>query len=102
MSKLQTKKLEIGGTDYEVREMVGTERFRCVDIVEKEGNTGMAGFLLKRCVLEPEGFDFEKEPSRICETLVNEIIRLSSWNITAVPEAEKKSDPGTNTGSGTD
>ena len=102
MSDLRTKKLMVRGVKYEIREMRGTERFRCADIQEKEGNTGLAGFLLKRCVIKPKNFNFDIAPAQVCDKLVNEIIKLSDATVLAVEDAEKKPPEANSSESGTD
>ena len=103
MKHLRTKKLMVRGIEYEIREMKGTERFRCADIqASKEGYTGMAGFLLKRCVLQPGNFNSDDEPAQTCDKLVNEIIKLSDATVLAVEDAEKKSLEASSSESGSD
>lgn len=102
MSDLRTKELMIRGGKYEIREMRGTERFRCADIIAKEGYTGLAGYLLKRCVTKPTNFNIDTEPAQACAKLVNEIIILSDATVLAVENAEKKSPDASSSESGSD
>lgn len=102
MTDLLTNVVTVRGGTYRVREMKGTERYHCADLQEKEGSRGMAGWLLKRCVLEPRNFNLDDVPAVVCEALFNEIIKLSGTGVDAVGDAEKKSDPATSLESGTD
>lgn len=99
--RLKTKKLKLRGDDFEIREMKGTERFRCVDIQEREGTTGLAGFLVSRCVIEPKNFKCDDYSGSVVEKLVNEITVLSELGPTAVEAAGKESAGVQSEGTGT-
>lgn len=90
MAKLKQKKLKIRGEEYVVREMKGTERYRCHDINQKEGTTGMVGWLLKRCTIKPESINIDEEPSEVIEKLFLAIQRLSGMDEDADADALKK------------
>lgn len=88
--RLKTKKVTIRGEDFVIREMKGTERFKSLDLQEKEGNVGVAGFILTRCVINPDKFKFDEYPSSTCEELFNEVAKLSATGADQIEDAAKK------------
>ena len=102
MSTIRQKTVVVRGVEFVVREMKGTERFKCADVQEKEGTTGMVGFLLPRVVVKPEGFKCDDHPDTVVSTLFNEVIRLSDATDDDLEDAEKKSGAHLSVASGTD
>jgi hypothetical protein len=92
MTELLKETVKVRGEKYTVREMKGTERYKCIDIQEKEGNAGMAGFILKRCIVEPAKVDWDNLPTQVVEKLVTTVMRLSDLGDKALEDAEKKSE----------
>ena len=90
MIELKTEKITVRGEAFEVREMKGTERFRCADIQEKEGSTGVVGFIVPRCVIAPSNFKSDEHPSVVISTIFNKIGELSGVDDDALEDAGKK------------
>lgn len=88
--RLKRKALTIRDEQFEIREMKGTERFKSLDLQDKEGNVGVAGFILTRCVVKPDKFKFDDYPSATCEKLFNEVAKLSEVNADQIEDAAKK------------